>query len=124
VEMVVADQLVVTQVGVSICTSRVQCLVVDGAVFPIAALEDGFFSVEDVSNVEGGTGQIALGDVYTVVVRLCSVVADPHDAWMVVTGIQGRKPRLVVWLWTGVSSGNRPTNIIETRKIPRASLEG
>src|SRR5712672_2152164 len=31
-----------------------------------------------------------------------------------VTGIQGRKPRLVVWLRTGVSSGNRPTNIIES----------
>src|SRR5712671_3747975 len=30
-----------------------------------------------------------------------------------VTGIQGRKPRLVVWLRTGVSSGNRPTNVIE-----------
>ena len=28
-----------------------------------------------------------------------------------VTGIQGRKPRLVVWLRTGVSSGNWPTNI-------------
>src|SRR5712672_3057922 len=40
-----------------------------------------------------------------------------------VTGIQGRKPRLVVWLRTGVSSGNRPTNIIEKHKIiPRASL--
>src|SRR5712672_2258869 len=30
-----------------------------------------------------------------------------------VTGIQGRKPRLVDWLRTGVSSGNRPTNVIE-----------
>src|SRR5712671_2803811 len=30
-----------------------------------------------------------------------------------VTGIQGRKPQLVVWLWTGVSSGNRPTNVIK-----------
>src|SRR5712672_1030876 len=30
-----------------------------------------------------------------------------------VTGIQGRKPRLVVWLRTGVSSGNWPTNVME-----------
>src|SRR5712675_3733689 len=33
-----------------------------------------------------------------------------------VTGIQGRKPRLVVWLRTGVSSGNRPTNVIEKHR--------
>jgi len=42
-----------------------------------------------------------------------------------VTSIQGRKPRLVVWLRTGVSSGNRPTNVIEkAQKMPQASLEG
>ena|SRR5712671_5663357 len=82
-KVVVADQLVVTQVGASICTSCVQRLVVDGAVFPIAALEDGFFPVEDVLNVEGGTGQITLGDVYMVVVRLCFVIVDPRNARMV-----------------------------------------
>src|SRR5712672_2315233 len=36
-----------------------------------------------------------------------------HNALDNVTGFQGRKPWLVVWLRTGVSSGNRPTNIIE-----------
>jgi len=44
--------------------------------------------------------------ILTIVDHGCSRAA-------VVTGIQGRKPRLVVWLRTGVSSGNRPTNVIE-----------
>src|SRR5712672_3996995 len=47
-------------------------------------------------------------------VRFMKFSVAPESSSAAVTGIQGRKPRLVVWLRTGVSSGNRPTNVIES----------